>query len=550
MEQRTTKRNTRIFIGFLLLAGFLHFFDPTQNLALNTFIFCAVFAVYAGLILFWIRSIRIRLLPTRVRTYMTAAGILMLSFLAMRVFKYRIVGDYADDVAISRYTVYAYWAPQMLVPSLFLMTCVRIRHGNADRRKPGEAVLLIPGAALSAIVLTNDLHKWIYRNKIDLSQFNVTGGTYSYGAGFYCLYAWMIIAWVTGLVLLLRETGRRPGKETLRLAGVILLWLVMLLLNKLVFDNLRVHQPYTSPEIHIFSMLAVFEVCIRNRLIPGNENHTGFFGQLGLPVMITDRTYSPVYRTDREVIASENELRSSLKTPVYPQEDLCLSGMAIRAGYAFWTEDESELRRENRRLEDANEILSQENELIRTENELKERKARLDARNEVYDRIAAAIQSRQKRIEALLDGAEAGTEEFRLALGECCVLNAWCKRKSNLLLLNEKELPKQNRELFLALQESARYLKCCGVEAAAIGEEAADFPLSDMHDLYDTFETVIEAWLPFLRRMTVSLTDNGIRLAVEAEQALELPETILPVEKRISEGTVFLTIRRKGGKAA
>ena len=66
MEQQTTKRNTRIFIGFLLLAGFLHFFDPTQNLALNTFIFCAVFAVYAGLILFWIRSIRIRLLPTRI----------------------------------------------------------------------------------------------------------------------------------------------------------------------------------------------------------------------------------------------------------------------------------------------------------------------------------------------------------------------------------------------------------------------------------------------------------------------------------------------------
>ena len=109
-----------------------------------------------------------------------------------------------------------------------------------------------------------------------------------------------------------------------------------------------------------------------------------------------------------------------------------------------------------------------------------------------------------------LDGTEPGTEDFRRALGECCVLNAWCKRKSNLLLLNGKELPERNRELFLALQESARFLKCCGVEAAAVGEETADFPLSDIHDLYDAFETVIEAWLPSLRRMTVSLTDGGI----------------------------------------
>ena len=97
MEQRTTKRNTRIFTGFLLLAGFLHFFDPTQNLALNTFIFCAVFAIYAGLVLFWIRSVRIRLLPTRIRGYMTAAGLLMLSFLAMRVFKWDKLGSRLEN---------------------------------------------------------------------------------------------------------------------------------------------------------------------------------------------------------------------------------------------------------------------------------------------------------------------------------------------------------------------------------------------------------------------------------------------------------------------
>ena len=62
---------------------------------------------------------------------------------------------------------------------------------------------------------------------------------------------------------------------------------------------------------------------------------------------------------------------------------------------------------------------------------------------------------------------------------------------------------------------------------------------------------MIEAWLPSMRRMTVSLLDDGIRLAVDSAQAMPLPETILPVEERTSDETVFLTIRRrKGGEAA
>ena len=72
-------------------------------------------------------------------------------------------------------------------------------------------------------------------------------------------------------------------------------------------------------------------------------------------------------------------------------EDTRLSGMKIRPGYAFWTEDESELHRENRRLAQANELLSEENDLIAVENELKAKKARLDAQNRVYEQIAAAL---------------------------------------------------------------------------------------------------------------------------------------------------------------
>lgn len=131
------------------------------------------------------------------------------------------------------------------------------------------------------------------------------------------------------------------------------------------------------------------------------------------------------------------------------------------------------------------------------------------------------------------------------------MLNAYSKRKSNLLLLDEDTLQPRNRELFLALQESARFLKTCGVTAAAVGEESAAFPLPVIRDLYDSFEAVLEAYLPFLKRMTVSVTAQGIRLAMDAEADPPLPKTVLPIERHCGEDGTFVTVNApKGGGAA
>ena len=183
------------------------------------------------------------------------------------------------------------------------------------------------------------------------------------------------------------------------------------------------------------------------------------------------------------------------------------------------------------------------------ENKLKEKKSRLDAESAIYQGIAAAIRPKQDRIEAMLSSVGPEDADFPEKLAQCCVLNAWSKRKSNLLLLSGTNLPKKNRELFLALQESARFLNCCGVKAAAVGEEYTDFPLSSVNDLYDTFEAVIEAYLPIMKYMTVSLTTDGIRMAMEADGIDALPATVLPVECRQEDETVYMTIRRwRGGE--
>lgn len=541
-------RNTFFFIGFILLAGIANLVSRSGTPAWNNLFTCINYCVYIGLLLFWILSVFIRLLPSSARTYMAAAGIAMLVYMLVRIFKYRML---VDLPALERYLGYAYWVPQMFIPALFLMVCICIYRGDNKKPKINEKLFLIPAAALSLLAMTNDLHQLVYVfDSDDLSSYALETGTYTYGPGLYLLYVWMAAAAAAGLFPLMRRMGRKSFRAVFILAGLVALWAGLIFIYFVTAGKTGGARMFNVPEIHIFCMLAIFEACVRQRLIPYNENHTGFFSQLTVPALITDRAFSPAYHTAIPVSADRSLLKEALEKPVYPDEDTRLSGMPVRSGYAFWMEDEGELHRQRRNLDSANELLSEENKLIEAENRLKEEKAHLDAQNRVYDRIAEALYPKQKRIEELLRDAAPDTEGFKKALGICCVLNAWSKRKSNLLLLSEETHAGRNRELFLALQESARSLKCCGVAAAAVGEEYSDLPLSDVHELYDAFETVLEAWLTDLRSMTVSLTEDGIRMAMDLKKSPALPELSLPAECKTSEGITYLTLeRRTGGDA-
>ena len=102
-------------------------------------------------------------------------------------------------------------------------------------------------------------------------------------------------------------------------------------------------------------------------------------------------------------------------------------------------------------------------------------------------------------------------------MAQCCLLAAYYKRRSNLILLADAGLPEENRELYLALDESCRYLSFCGVPAAVLGERASRLPLERICGLYDRFEDLTEALLPGLSGLTVSLTESGLRLCARLE---------------------------------
>ena len=546
-DRRSLVSPTLLFLLGILAAGFLKALAYRVDGYPDTLIQCLNFALYAGLILYWTQSVHRRLVPSRVRAYMIAAAVLMLGFLLLRSIRYRVP---AAGEPLYRFLWYAYYVPLTFAPALFLMTGIRL--GSPEGRGwPREKLILIPAAVLSLLFLTNDCHHLAFRPVAGVPLLGETG-TYARGWPFYLVIGWVAVSIVAGIFLMVRESGKT---RNLRGAAAPLLMLaVMGILLAVEADQERrgMPKPYHFPEICIFTMIGIFEGCIRNRLIPRNENYIGFFREMTLPAVITDRVLRPVFHSAIPVEADRETLRSSLRAPVYLSPDLRLSGKRLRAGYAFWTVDESAIRRINESLIDANEYLEGENALIRAENELKEQKARIESRSRIFSAIGKALYPANREIRELLHDASPGTACFRDRIAAVSVRNAFVKRRANLLLLASETGSVPAAEIALALSEPADYLKYAGVTASVEDSAARTFSAPEAAALVETAEKLTEALMPEISYLMISFSDEALRLTADAERlpAAEMLRTLpLPVTAAISDGLLYLQVSVKGGEA-
>ncbi len=566
MTGQTKNKNALLFVGFLVLAGVIHIAanvlhnTTTPHYSINTMLFCLEFTIYALLLFYWIQSVRIRLLPTKAKTYMLILATQMVAYLSLRAFKYRI----AESAVAIRYVWYIFYVPMILIPTLFLMVCIRIARGEKTSTV-NERLLMIPAGLLSLIIVTNDWHQLVFKRKADVDPISFYGqsGTYTYGISFYLTYAWMILMILIGVILLIKICGSgRNKKRILVILADILLCYLLLKLHDIYYIRIdlqttrlaiRFIPPYEAPEIHVFCMLGAFEYCIRERLIPHNADYAGHFSKIPLPVIITDLGFAPAFRSANAVEAEPEMLEKSLTAPEYPQPDQKLSGRRIHGGYAFWVEDESEVHSANERLQEANELLESENTLIEYENKQKEENAYLRSRHHIYHEIAEKMYPYQKRIEEMLNGATPGSDGFRECIAEVSVLNAFVKRKTNLLLLASENDTVEMRELQLAVSESARYLTYAGlrssVEESGFAKDMR-LPADTVIALYDTFERIVEQILRKASLLMVSCSGADLTMATDSEAPMLIltGEEVLPITAEKQENILYLTIHaEKGG---
>ena len=555
MKQDKIRLATVIFVIGIFIAGLSnamskyiiqqYALDPGRLTALpflSTLLFCMNLSVYLFLLVFWIRSVQRRLLPSPSRKYLLTAASCAIAMLILRSIKYRLID--VGDLDLTRYVWYAYYVPMILLPTLFLMTCITIERKSKPKRFD-ERLLLIPASVLILLFLTNDLHYLAFRPNGDTVM---TGANASYfnNTVFYLYYAYYGVTIAIGLILLVRANRRLHSfKKTALPFAFLLIMLALALIDK-TLNWIRLPSMFTAPEIVSFCMIGMFESCVRNRLIPYNENYAGFFSSMRFPIIITEKDLSVAHHTAEPVSADAAQLKRALIKPVYTDEDTLLTGKSVTAGYAFYTEDESELHRMNEKLIEANELIASENDLIQAENDLRARQAAVDSRNIIYARIAQVMLPYHRRALRMISEIHPGSEDFAKKTARLNLLNAYIKRGTNLLLAGEgDEIPLH--ELQQAAEESALYLGYCGVQAsvAADGDDmiARDTALR----LYTSLQKVIESILDSVARIHIAVSGSQIRVNADCAQP---PTPQLPAKIIESDGLYYFIITDKGGGAS
>lgn len=215
------------------------------------------------------------------------------------------------------------------------------------------------------------------------------------------------------------------------------------------------------PETLCFMVAGVLECCMQLGLIPTNEGYSKLFRVSSISAQITDRFYTPVYKSDAAADLTREQLSASKDVRI--GEHSILRRMEIPGGFGFWQDDVTELDRLNEELAEARDRLSEEAELTRLQNQLREKQAKIEQRTIVYDTIAKPTQSPSPAISRIAEEARKSSDTTLRDRNRkrITLLGAYIKRYANLMLLSADSKIIEAGELDLSVAEVLRYLNLC-----------------------------------------------------------------------------------------
>lgn len=449
--------------------------------------------IFVALSIGWVISVRRRILDKRIRKYLIFVGLLMSFWLAERSVKWFFVSEFS---ALCRYMWYAFYIPMILIPLLGVFITICIGKPETYKMPRWLNLLYIPAFALIIFVFTNDFHNLVFEFPNGIYYFNEH---YEYRFGFYIVCAWFIILgfyFVAELVI----KSRVPGSKTFQKLPLIIMAcsVVFWVLYALGLIN----ADLTAVDCLMITLL--LESAIQSGLIRSNSGYKEFFEISTVAAQVVDRNFQTMYFSSYADDLPEDVMQSALDKPVELGKTM-LHGKPISGGYIFWQNDIKQIKKLMKNLEEANERLSENNFLLKAEIDMNEQKARFEEKNRLYDRIARDVSSQLIKAEELLAQAKQNPESAHNALAKICVISAYIKRRSNLLLLSEENKVISSSELEFCLRESLDNIRLLGVHSSLKSNCSGTLDVENAVAVYDLFEKTVELFIDDINALMVTL---------------------------------------------
>ena len=483
-------------------------------------------ALYLLLFTLWGFSLDRRIIQRQTLHCLRLTAALMLLWLILRTLKYSVV----TDPAAGRYIWYLYYLPMLFLPLLGVYIALSMGKSEDYRLSRGTGMLSIIPAALFLLVITNDLHQQVFAFKSGVPGLPVSG-TYSYRPLYFICLGWMVACMAFSLVCLFRKS-RIPSGEGKRITPFVL-GCAMLLYGILYLSGIPAVRWWFGDMNVMFCLLyaAIYESCIRCRMIPSNTGYVELFEASTLAACIADRSGRIVLRS-----------RAAGKDMTCPQEGqrivrpdgMRISSAPISGGYAVWQDNVRQLAELRTRLNANKEEMERNKKKLKDAYLVQKSLHELTEKNRIYNELEAKHSRQTAQMRQMLARCEsAGSAERRSLLKKVLLLGTYIKRSANLYFLSSEYRWLPQQELRLTVDEAVRALTACGTECGVIYRTTEPMRASEVVRLFDLLEIVAETTVDDLRSLFISVSDSAMDLSVECAadlSAIASPEVTVRQE--------------------
>ena len=465
-------------------------------------------ALYLLLFAWWGFTLDRRIIQKRVLHCLRLTALLMLLWLLLRTLKYHVV----TGVTAARYVWYLYYLPMLFLPLLGVY--VALLQGKPEEyRLPGRARLLsIIPAVLFLLVITNDLHQWAFAFKDGVPGRPVSSAFTHRLLYFVCL-VWMVACITFSLVRLFRKS-RIPGGARKRLTPFVL-GCVTLLYGLLYLSGLPVVRWWFGDMNVMLCLLyaALYESCIRCRMIPSNMGYVELFEASTLAACIADPGGQIVLRSRA---AGEDMVCPREGQRLIRPDGMRISSAPIGGGYVVWQDNVRPLLELHTKLNENKAELESNRKKLQDAYLVQRSLHELTEKNRIYNELEAKHSRQTAQMRQMLARCKKSEPaERRRLLKKVLLLGTYIKRSANLYFLSSEYQWLPQQELRLTVDEAVRTLTACGTECGVIYRTTEPMRTSEVVRLFELLETVVEPTVDDLCSLFISISDSAMDLSVE-----------------------------------
>ncbi len=472
-------------------------------------------ALYLLLFALWGYSLDRRIIQTQALHCMRLTAALMLVWLVLRTLKYEVV----TDITVARYIWYLYYLPMLFIP-LFGVYIALSLGKSEEYRLTGRIVALaaIP-AILFSLVITNDLHQQIFAFNSGIPG---RPDNYSYHHRylyFICL-GWMVGCMIFSLIRLLKKSRIKNGGEKPLMPFII--GCITILYGILYLTGLSAVRWWFGDMNVMFCLLyaAIYESCIRCRMIQSNTGYVELFEASTLAAVIMDRSGNVVIRSRA---ADEDMICPQDGTQIIRPDGTRISSAPINGGYVVWKDNVRPLTELRAQLSENKAQIKNNKEKLHEAYLIQKKLHELTEKRRIYDKLDLMYGDQINRIGQLLKQCEnTETDEVHNILKRILLLGTYIKRSANLYFLSlEHELLSQ-QDIRLTVDEAVRVMNVCGTECSVVYYMTKPMHSEEVVRRFNLLKTVVETAVDGLNSIFICLSDDEMDLSVECDVDLSL----------------------------